>query len=219
LYRRTVEMARADGLQEVASAYSAQAAWTAALLGFRDEARAAARGLLETPPQVALLAAAALAQAGDTTGLNARIDEASSKAPRDTLVQNVSIPVARATVLVAARRSREAVETLRATAAYDAGRTAGLTSFFVRAEALRLAGDDAGAATQYKRLIDHRGTEPFAIFHALANLGLARAEVHAKNIPAARQAYAQFFKTFEHADGDLPLLVDARTELERLGPE
>jgi serine/threonine protein kinase/tetratricopeptide (TPR) repeat protein len=216
LYRRTVEMAREDGLKEVASAYAAQAAWTAALLGFRDEARASARPLLDAPPQVALLAVAALAQARDLAGLNARIDEAVKKAPRDTLIANVSAPVARAALLIAANKPKDAVDVLRPAVPYDAGRTSGLTSYYLRAEALRLLDDDEGARTEYTRLMAHRGSEPFAIFHAVASLGLARAAAQANDVAAARQAYAQFFETFKGADRDLPLLLAARAESARL---
>jgi tetratricopeptide (TPR) repeat protein len=211
-------MAHAAGLSEVGTAYAAQAAWAAALLGHRDEARREARPLLtRATPQVALLAAAALAQSGETSGLAARIEAAVKRGPpRDTLLLNVSAPVARGALLLATDRSREAVEALRHAAPYDLGRIAGLTSMFLRADALRQAGDFAAAIAEFTRVRDHRGTEPFAIFHVMASLGLARSYAQAANTTEARRAYTEFLETIRAADPDLPVLEKARSELRRL---
>ena len=212
LYRTTVDMARAAGLTEVGDAYAAQAAWSAAVLGHKEEARSEARRLLNASPQVALVAAAALAQAGDSTGVMQRIDEVLKASPRDTQLADVLGPVARGTVLIAHGRPKDAIAGLRRTVPYDYGRMAGLSSLYVRGLALAAAGDHAAALAEFTRLHEHRGAEPFAIFDGVAALERARAAARAGNTKTSAQVYDEFLQAFAQADADLPLLQTARTE-------
>jgi hypothetical protein len=124
--------------------------------------------------------------------------------------------VARAAILLAGHQPRQAVEALRPAAPYDIGRISGLSAMYLRAEALRQAGNDTAAAAEFRRLREHRGTEPFAIFHVMASLGLARSHAKAGDLAAARQAYEQFLRTLRNADRDLPILKDAATEMEKI---
>jgi tetratricopeptide (TPR) repeat protein len=217
LYQQTYEMARAARLDEVAGAYAAQAAWTAALLGYPDEMRPAARALLDDEsPQVRLMAATALALAADTAGLAPRIEAAQEEAPHDTLLVSLLAPVARGALRLAARRPQEAVEALRPAVPYDTGRASGLSSLYIRAEAFRAAGDIGRAVAEYARLLDARGTEPFAIFHALARLGLARSLAAAGEVDAASHSYEQFLTHMRGADDDLPAVQQAKDELRQI---
>jgi Flp pilus assembly protein TadD len=217
LYRRTADLARAARLQEVASSYTAQAAWAAALLGYPEEARALARPLIEnSTPQVRLQLAAALAAASDTAGLALIVDGSIAARQEDTLLVNVTGPIAHAALHLAAGRAREAQAALRPTERYDLGRTAALAPLHLRAEALLAAGDGAGAAVEFKHLHDHRGSDPFSVFHALSTLGLARAQALAGDTVASRASYARFLTAFSRADPDLPIVARARAELQGL---
>lgn len=215
LYMRTVDMARTDGLSEVAGAYAAQAAWTAELLGISGEMAAQTRELSRQSPQLELLALAALPPASDETALH-RIDAVAARLPTDTLLLNVSAPIARASVHLAQRRPAQALEALRVTIPYDYGRVAALASIHLRAEAMRQSGDPRSATAEFTRLLAHRGTEPLAIFHAMAPLGLARAHAQAGDTAAALRAFDQFLGGFEHADPGLPVVEQARAEREAL---
>src|SRR5262249_30348721 len=124
----------------------------------------------------------------------------------------VSAPIARAAVFIANRRGREAIEVLRPAAPYDSGRTAALGTIYLRAEAERASGDAAAAAAEYQRLLEHRGSEPFALVHAAGSPGRARAEATLGRLAAARESYALFLKAFERADADVPLVAQARAE-------
>jgi tetratricopeptide (TPR) repeat protein len=212
LYRTTVDMARAAGLAEVADAYTAQAAWAAAVLGYTDEARSGARRVLNASPQVALAAAAVLAQAGDSAGVMQRIDDVLKVFPRDTQLVDVLGPMARGAVLLAAGRPKEALDGLRRALPYDYGRMAALRSLYIRGQAFTAAGDHAAAINEFKRLHEHRGAEPFAIFDAVVPLERGRAEARAGNGTAAAQSYDDFLRAFAQADPNLPLLQKARAE-------
>ena len=69
---------------------------------------------------------------------------------------------------------------------------------------------------EFKKVIDARGVEPFSPAHTLAHLGLARAAALNGDTSAARKSYQDFFAMWKDADQDLPVLVEARKEYERL---
>jgi hypothetical protein len=52
--------------------------------------------------------------------------------------------------------------------------------------------------------------------HALARIMLARSHARAGRIAEARRTYEEAFKIWAEADSDLPVLVEARAEYERL---
>jgi hypothetical protein len=52
--------------------------------------------------------------------------------------------------------------------------------------------------------------------HAVARIWLARAHAGAGHAADARQAYEEAFQIWKDADPDLPLLLEARKEYERL---
>ncbi len=217
LYRRTADLARASRLNEVADAYTAQAAWAAALLGHTEESRALARPLLAgATPQVRLQLAAALAAASDPAGLAPLIEASVAARKDDTLLVNVTGPIARAALHLALERPLDAHVALRPAERYELGRTAALAPLHLRAQAFLDAGSGAEAAAEFKHLHDHRGSDPFSIFHALATLGLARAQALAGDEAASRASYARFLDAFSKADPDLPLVARARAELQRL---
>jgi hypothetical protein len=72
------------------------------------------------------------------------------------------------------------------------------------------------AAVEFQRILDHRGSDPFSAFHAVAPLGLARADAMAGNLAASAEAYERFLTNWRDADADVPVLRDAREELRRV---
>ncbi|HEX3145635.1 MAG TPA: hypothetical protein VHQ64_16800, partial [Pyrinomonadaceae bacterium] len=60
------------------------------------------------------------------------------------------------------------------------------------------------------------GLEPFSPFNALAHLGLARASVLTGDTVKARKEYQDFLAVWKDADSDLPILVEAKKEYERV---
>lgn len=101
-------------------------------------------------------------------------------------------------------------------APYELGFIAAFLPVYLRARAYLTTGSGARAAEEFQRILDHRGTDPFSPFHAVASLGLARARVMAGDIAGSVQAYERFLSDWRDADTDTPLLRDARGEYDRL---
>ncbi|MCL4845013.1 MAG: protein kinase [Acidobacteria bacterium] len=216
-YRRTEDMARRANFVEIANGYAAQAAWTEALLGLHDAARRRARPLLEADaPAVRFAAAAALAYAGEPAGVERLATEALAARPSDTLLVSVLVPVARAAAAITRGRAADAVETLRASQPYDLGRTAAFSSLFLRGRALSAGGDHLAAAEEFRRILAHRGTEPFSMLYAMAQLELARVLAASGQPTEAARAYDHFLDAWREADAGLPVLEAARRERARL---
>jgi eukaryotic-like serine/threonine-protein kinase len=72
------------------------------------------------------------------------------------------------------------------------------------------------AAAEFKKIMDSPGMDPLSPAHALSHLGLARAAAVNGDTTAARKSYQDFFALWKDADGDLPVLVQARKEYEQL---
>jgi hypothetical protein len=74
----------------------------------------------------------------------------------------------------------------------------------------------APAAEQFKRILAHRGVDPFSTYYALAPLGLARALALEGDAAGSLEAYEQFLAIWKDSDPGLPSMARARQEYERL---
>jgi hypothetical protein len=72
------------------------------------------------------------------------------------------------------------------------------------------------AAAEFQRIIDHRGWDVLSPLWPMAHLGLARAAALQGDVPKARKAYEDFFQLWKDANADLPIVIDARREYEKL---
>ena len=70
--------------------------------------------------------------------------------------------------------------------------------------------------TEFQKIIDHPGIDPFSPLHALAYLGRARAYAVQSDETRSRNAYAEFFTLWKEADSDLPILRQAKAEYAKL---
>lgn len=87
---------------------------------------------------------------------------------------------------------------------------------WMRGQALLQAKNGALAAAEFQKVIEHRGWDVMSPLWPLAHLGLARAEALQGDVAKSRQAYETFFRLWKDADVDLPVLIDAKREYERL---
>ena len=83
-----------------------------------------------------------------------------------------SCPVTRASLALHDGKPAEAVLALEPARNIETGGLGALVPLYLRAEAYRQQGDWAAAAAEYERLIQHRGTDPYAPMVPLAWLGL-----------------------------------------------
>jgi predicted Zn-dependent protease len=137
--------------------------------------------------------------------------------PDSTVVGGVMLPTARAAIALHAGRPAEAIEALRAAVAYDAGNVAALIPRYLRGDAYLRAGQAQGALQEFQSILAQRGADPFSPVVALAPLGVARAQSALGARELAARAYSEFLEAWRNADADVPVLLAARKESQRLG--
>jgi predicted Zn-dependent protease len=164
-------------------------------------------------------AADALARAGDTSRSQKLIEELAREFPTDTLLNSVWLPVARATNQIRADQAGQAVDTLEAAVPYEFGSPpfgAVYWPMYVRGEAHLRLHNGARAATEYQKILDHRGIAPTNPLYSLARLGLGRAYALQEDKAKAKAAYQDFFAAWKDADPDVPILKEAKAEYAKL---
>jgi len=218
LYEATTDMARRQGLLQVALGYAAQAAWTEALYGNLARAAKQAREVLRANPSAAprLRAAAALALAGAPAEAEAAIAGVKPSEADDLFVAKAHAPVAQAAVLLARHQPVLALQALQPAQPYEHGSVAVLVPTYLRGLALLQHGAAAAAGEQFKDVLDHRGVDPFSPVYALAGLELARARAKSGDLAGSRAAYDGFLASWAGADAELPVLVAAHAERQAL---
>jgi predicted Zn-dependent protease len=157
--------------------------------------------------------ATALALCGDTNRAQKLIEELAKDFPLDTLLNNVSLPVARAIIEIQHNNPAQAITLLEAASPYD---LTGYGPMYVRGKAYLQAREGAKAAAEYQKILDHRGIDPLSLFYALARLGLGRAYALQGEMTKARTAYQDFLALWKDADPDIPILKQAKEEYEKL---
>jgi Tfp pilus assembly protein PilF len=78
---------------------------------------------------------------------------------------------------------------------------------YVRGQAYLAAHRDSEAASEFQKIIDHRGivlNEPIGV---LAHLGLARSYALSGDTTKAKTAYQDFLNLWKDADPDIPILI------------
>jgi tetratricopeptide (TPR) repeat protein len=95
---------------------------------------------------------------------------------------------------------------------------------YLRGQAYLKLARGAEAAAEFQKILDHRGQGQLSsrfvptcpVLYPLAHLGLARAAAMSGDATKARQAYQDFFALWKDADADMPALIEAKKEYEKL---
>jgi predicted Zn-dependent protease len=190
--------------------------------GNREQARAEAKAAVKLAPNrdVRVMAALALARAGDTAGAEKLAAELDKTFPLDTLVQRYWLPTIRAGVALERKDPNRAIELLKVASTIELGAPTNLTIFlcpvYLRGEAYLMLHDGNRAAAEFQKFIDHRGVVVNFPWGALARLGLARAYALQGDTAKARAAYQDFLTLWKDADPDIPILKEAKAEYAKL---
>jgi eukaryotic-like serine/threonine-protein kinase len=163
-----------------------------------------------------LRAALALAATGSEDEAAAIATDLARENPDHTFINSVLVPLVRACIALSRNQPLKAIEHLENVACYEWGFVAALAPVYLRGQAYLLQGSGDKAAEQFQRLLDHRGSDPFSPFHAVAPLGLARARAMTGDRAGSLEAYRGFLTSWVDADRDVPVLRDAREEYARL---
>src|SRR6185503_1221930 len=92
----------------------------------------------------------------------------------------------------------------------------GLHSAYVRGEALSASHRYVEAATEFQKILDHRGLVGADPIGALAHLQLGRVFALSGDRAKAKAAYEAFLTLWKDADPEVPILKSAKAEYGRL---
>jgi predicted Zn-dependent protease len=159
-------------------------------------------------------AALALALCGEATQARSLIDELTRLYPEDTIINSIWLPVIHAAMELQRGNAARTIEHLQAASRYEAA--AEFWPQYLRGRAYLKLGRGAEAATEFQKILSSRGQAPLSVLYPLANSGLARAAMLAGDVARSRKAYQDFLALWKDADADLPILIEAKKEYERL---
>jgi tetratricopeptide (TPR) repeat protein len=133
------------------------------------------------------------------------------------LILSVIAPLTRATIELQRGAPARAIELLQPAIPYEASPISSLfRPNWIRGRAYLQLKQGAEAAAEFQKIIDHRGWDVPSPLWPLAHLGLARAAVFQGDTTKAKRMYDEFFRLWKDADADLPELIEAKKEYERL---
>jgi eukaryotic-like serine/threonine-protein kinase len=224
---RAIDLALQAGEREAAAAYqAARAVWEAAY-GNAAEGKKDAMASLELSKgrDVQYAASLALAFSGDSPRSQQLADDLEKRFPEDTFSRFTYVPVLRAFAALERGKPADSLEQLQTTLHYELAINGlnfshfylgGLHSAYVRGEALAAAHQYPEAATEFQRILDHRGIVGSDPIGALAHLQLGRVFALSGDKPKAKAAYEAFLALWKNADVDIPILKTAKAEYQKL---
>jgi serine/threonine protein kinase/predicted Zn-dependent protease len=222
--QRAVESAQRNGQKETAALWEMNAALREAEFGnlARAHEQSSSSLPMASTRNVQILAALALARAGDSTLAGRVADGVQKQFPSDSIISGYWLPTIRASVEINRGNPSNAIEFLKAASAYELGLVSNLEfgallyPIYVRGQAYLLLHEGTEAVGQFQKFLDHRTLVANNPLFALAQLGLARAYALQGDTAKARAAYNDFFTLWKDADPDIPILKEAKAEYAKL---
>ena len=214
--RRSIDLASQSKAKEVAAQYAAEEALRAAAFGECAEAKsAAAQSLSLQHNQVSLTRSGlALALCNEVNETQPLVAELNKEYPTFTQVNGIWLPPTRAALELDRGNAAQAVIELEGASRYEAAGE--FWPQYVRGLANLKLSKGAEAAVEFQKILDHRGYAPMSPLFPLAQLGLARAATLQNDTAKARKAYEDFFALWKDADPDIPILIEAKKEYEKI---
>ncbi len=154
------------------------------------------------------------AQTGDLAPAQHFIGTASPGRKSNTLNAYCDLPLVRALLALKGHKAEAAVQLLEPARIYQ------LRDFrvpYLRAQAETEANRPEDAAGDYRLILNNPGVDPIAPLYSISHLGLARVLVLQNKPGQARDEYRAFLEAWKNADPEIPLLIQAKQEYEKLG--
>jgi tetratricopeptide (TPR) repeat protein len=224
--RRAVDLAQQAAHRERAALFETPQALWEAFFGNAPEARRSAMAALKLSKdrEVEYGAAFALALSGDSSRSQTLANDLEMHFAEDTSVRFSYVPALRALLALNHREPSKAIELLQAAVPYELGTPrssiqgffGALYPIYVRGQSYLAARKGAEAATEFQKIIDHRGIVVSDPVGALAHLQLGRAFALSGDKAKAKIAYRDFLTIWKDADSDVPILKQAKTEYAKL---
>jgi serine/threonine protein kinase/tetratricopeptide (TPR) repeat protein len=226
LSKRAVESAQRAGQKETAAYTYAVSSTREALFGNVTEGRRQANSAksLAAGQDSDYGAALAFAYSGDNERARELGDSLGKKFPESTGVQFSYLPTLRAKIAINRGNPSQALDILESAAAYELGSPSSSGIFtlgdmypvYARGEAYLAANQPVQAATEFQKILDHRGIVLYDPIGVLARIGIARAYVMQRDAAKAKAAYKDFLTLWKDADPDIPILKQAKAEYAKL---
>jgi tetratricopeptide (TPR) repeat protein len=216
---RAVELALRRDLTDVAAEITAGGTVRNALFGECDQIEGQTAKALATTQSywTRFLAATALAACGEFSRTQSITDEMLKRYPKDTLLSKLFLPLIQAQSEMYRGNAAQVIQLLERTTPYE--RTPlPFPIAYVRGQAYLSQHKGAEAAAEFQKILDHTGVRgwPADPVYPLAHVGLARASVLQGDTAKARKIYENFLAFWKDADADLPILIEARKEYQKL---
>jgi len=218
---RAVDSARRAGENETAAKRELNEALREAEFGNAAQARGetAAALALSSTRSARVLAALALARAGELARAQSLADELQRQNPLNTKMNGYWLPTIRAAIEIGRKNPAKAVEILQVAAPYELGVPGpqpeiGVMIYpaYLRGQAYLMLHQGGAAAAEFQKFQNHRTMVINCPLGALAHLGLARAYAMQGDTAKARAAYHDFLTLWKDADPEIPVLRQAKTE-------
>jgi predicted Zn-dependent protease len=237
LSRQAADKAMREGKKDLAAYVEGDAALREVLFGnaaaARQNASAAlsqsvdASGHAQTGWSGSWSGVLAIGLLGDSARARALAEVLARGHPLDTLINNLWLPEIRSVIELNEGRPAKAVDQLAPAAAYELSWVdPRLMPAYLRGQAYLAARRGPEAATEFEKILDHRGVAFNGPIGALAHLGLARAyglaaaaaqgDQALSSRAKARMAYQHFLTLWKDADPDIPILKQAQAEYAKL---
>ena len=155
----------------------------------------------------------AMATCGELSQAQSVIDELAKHFPKDTLLNDILLPLVRARIELNRGNPAQAIQLLDTTRRHEG--YAALQVAYLRGQSYLDQKKGTDSAAEFQKIIGQisRGSLPL---YPLAHLGLARAAALTGDTAKARKAYEVFFGLWRDADPDIPILKQAQREYEKL---
>jgi serine/threonine protein kinase/Tfp pilus assembly protein PilF len=147
--------------------------------------------------------ALAQAVAGQTAEARAIVDELVTDGSRDTLLNQLWMPMVTAAIDLQAGKPKETIEDLEIAERLE--RAAEFIPQYLRGLAYTKLGQPQMAIREFDKILNSRGETPLSSIYPLAQLAKARATTD-------KAEYEKFFELWKDADKDMPALVAAKEE-------
>jgi DNA-binding winged helix-turn-helix (wHTH) protein/tetratricopeptide (TPR) repeat protein len=225
-YFGRLKKSREFSQQAVASAQRAQEKWRAAadaevaalweaLVGNKREARQQVLAALRLPgAKPEFNAALVFAAIGDAARVEPLAEKYRKDNPNDSYVRFIQLPLLAALVALSRDDSPKAVEVL-SPVPYES-RLLYSPNAYYRGLAYLANHQGNEAATEFQKILDHRGCVGNSPEGAIVRLQIARAYAMQRDTTKARAAYQDFLTLWKDADPDIPILKEAKAEYAKL---
>jgi tetratricopeptide (TPR) repeat protein len=214
--RRGIEVAEQRDAKDAMSRTHAEfAIWNSFFGNCKETKTSIAEAFSISRGEETLNGGIALAVCGEIGQAQSIVDEIAARKSRDVTILSV-LPEVRAAIEISRNNPAKAIELLEATRILERGFGIPGRATYLRGIAYLRQNAGTEAMNEFQKILDRRGQFDTSPLFPLAHLGLARGAAIAGETTKSRQAYQDFFALWKDADADIPILIEAKQEYEKL---